>query len=131
MELHNLEKTKSWTGKVVRLNGKIDQTSQTIKVYIQINSSDLKEGMYLEADLLAKSEKDAYEISRKVLVNNNSVYIVNDTILKLVSVTPVYFKDQSVIIKGLPDGSKILSKNIPGAYDGMLIKVFDKNKKQN
>ena len=87
--------------------------------------------MYLEADLLAKSEKDAYEISRKVLVNNNSVYIVNDTILKLVSVTPVYFKDQSVIIKGLPDGSKILSKNIPGAYDGMLIKVFDKNKKQN
>jgi len=131
VELHNLEKTKSWTGKVVRLNGKIDQTSQTIKVYIQINSSDLKEGMYLEADLLAKSEKDAYEISRKVLVNNNSVYIVNDTILKLVSVTPVYFKDQSVIIKGLPDGSKILSKNIPGAYDGMLIKVFDKNKKQN
>ena len=131
VKLHNLEKTKSWTGKVVRVNGKIDQTSQTIKVYIQINSSDLKEGMYLEADLLAKSEKDAYEISRKVLVNNNSVYIVNDTILKLVPVTPVYFKDQSVIIKGLPDGSKILSKNVPGAYDGMLIKVFDKNKKQN
>ena len=38
VELHNLEKTKSWTGKVVRVNGKIDQTSQTIKVYIQINS---------------------------------------------------------------------------------------------
>ena len=131
VDLHNLEKTKSWTGKVVRVNGKIDQTSQTIKVYIQINSGDLKEGMYLEADLLVKSEKDAYEISRKVLVNNNSVYIVNDTILKLVPVTPIYFKDQSVIIKGLPDGSKILSKNVPGAYDGMLIKVFDKNKKQN
>jgi len=132
VKLHNLENTKSWTGKVVRVNGKIDQTSQTIKVFIQINSEDLKEGMYLEADLLAKSEKDAYEITRKVLDNNNSVYVVNnDSILKLVAVRPVYFKDQTVIIKGLPDGSKTLSKIVPGAYDGMLIKVFDKNKKQN
>jgi multidrug efflux pump subunit AcrA (membrane-fusion protein) len=132
VKLHNLENTKSWTGKVVRVNGKIDQTSQTIKVFIQINSEDLKEGMYLEADLLAKSEKDAYEITRKVLVNNNSVYVVNnDSILKLVAVRPVYFKDQTVIIKGLPDGSKTLSKIVPGAYDGMLVKIFDKNKKQN
>ena len=132
VELHNLENTQSWTGKVIRVNGKIDQASQTIKVFIQINSQDLKEGMYLEADLLAKSEKNAFEITRKVLVNNNSVYIVNDTVLKLVPVKPVYFKDQTVIIKGLADGSKTLSKIVPGAYDGMLVKIYEEteNKKK-
>ncbi len=130
VELHNLENTQSWIGKVIRVNGKIDQSSQTIKVFIQINSEDLKEGMYLEADLLAKSEKDAYEITRKVLVNNNSVYIVNDTVLKLVPVQPVYFKDQTVIIKGLADGSKTLSRIVPGAYDGMLVKIHEETEKK-
>ncbi len=130
VELHNLENTQSWIGKVIRVNGKIDQSSQTIKVFIQINSEDLKEGMYLEADLLAKSEKDAYEITRKVLVNNNSVYIVNDTVLKLVPVQPVYFKDQTVIIKGLADGSKTLSTIVPGAYDGMLVKIHEETEKK-
>ena len=130
VELHNLENTQSWTGKVIRVNGKIDQASQTIKVFIQINSEDLKEGMYLEADLLAKSEKNAYEITRKVLVNNNSVYIVNDTVLKLIPVQPVYFKDQTVIIKGLADGSKTLSRIVPGAYDGMLVKIHEETEKK-
>ncbi len=128
VELHNLEKTKSWTGKVVRVNGKVDLTSQTIKVYIQVSSDELSEGMYLEADLVAKSEKNAFEIPRKLLVNNNSVYIVNDTILSLVQVTPVYFKDQSVVIKGLADGSKTLSKMIPGAYDGMVVEIYKEKK---
>lgn len=128
VKLYNLEKTKSWEGKVIRVNGKIDLASQTIKVYIQVSNSDLNEGMYLEADLVAKSEKNAYEIHRKLLVNNNSVYIVNDTILSLVEVTPVYFKDQSVVIKGLVDGSKTLSKMIPGAFDGMVVKVYQESK---
>jgi len=127
VKLHNLENTKSWTGKVIRVNGKVDLASQTIKVYIEINSSDLNEGMYLEADLVAKSEKNAFEVPRKVLVNNNSVYIVNDTILQLVKVTPVYFKDQSVIIKGLSDGSITLTKMVPGAYDGMVVEIYGKN----
>ena len=129
VKLHNLENTKNWTGKVVRVNGKVDQTSQTIKIFIQINSSDLKEGMYLEADLAAKSEKDAFEIPRKLLVNNESVFVVvNDTVLSLVKINPVYFSDQSVVIKGLPNGSVTLTKNVPGAYDGMTVKNFDESK---
>jgi len=131
VKLHNLDNTKTWTGKVIRVNGKVDQASQTIKVYIQVKDRDLKEGMYLEADLVAKSEKDAFEIPRKVLVNNNSVYVVNDTVLKLTRIKPVYFKDQTVIIKGLPDGSKTLTQMVPGAYDGMTVKIYKNNDTEN
>ena len=85
--------------------------------------------MYLEANLSAKSEKDAFEIPRKLLVNNESVFVVvNDTVLSLVKVNPVYFNDQSVVIKGLPNGSVTLTKNVPGAYDGMIIKIIDESK---
>jgi len=126
VDLHNLENTKSWTGKVIRVNAKVDQATQTVTVFIQISSKELSEGMYLEADLVAKSEMNAYEIPRKLLVNNESVYLVkNDSILSLTPVNPVYFKEQSVIIKGLEDGSKTLSKTIPGAYDGMVVKIYN------
>ncbi|MEN8185761.1 MAG: HlyD family efflux transporter periplasmic adaptor subunit [Bacteroidota bacterium] len=130
VKLHNLENTKSWTGKVIRVNSKVDQTSQTIKVFIQINSNELSEGMYLEADLEARSEKNAYELPRKLLINKESVFVVeNDSVLKLVTINPVYFKDQTVIIKGLTDGTKTLTKTVPGAYDGMAVKVYEETNK--
>ena len=53
VNLRNIEKTKTWTGKVVRLNSKVDQKTQTINVYIQVKGLGLKEGMYMEADLIA------------------------------------------------------------------------------
>jgi len=34
-----------------------------------------------------------------------------------------------MVIKGLTNGSKLLSKPVPGAYNGMLVKVFNENKK--
>ncbi len=73
VKLHNHEKTKEYTGKVIRINGKVDATSQTIKAYIQVAHSDLREGTYLEANLSARSEKDAIEISRKLLVDNKQL----------------------------------------------------------
>jgi multidrug efflux pump subunit AcrA (membrane-fusion protein) len=123
VELSNLEHTKTWKGKVVRINGKIDQSSQTVKVYIQVKSSDVQEGMYLEASLIAKSVDDAYELSRTLLVDGNRVYIVKDSQLELVDTNPVYFNDKSVIVKGLENGTLVLSKEIPGAYTGMRVKI--------
>ena len=65
---NNLEKTETFTGKVSRVNGSIDATTQTINAYIEVKSSDLKEGMYLEANLNAKSEANAIEVSRSLVL---------------------------------------------------------------
>ena len=125
--LTNLEKTKEYTGKVVRVNGKVDQVSQTIKAFIDVKHKDLKEGMFLEANLVAKSESDAIEIPRKLLIDNTAVYTVkNDSILSLVSVQPVYFGTDKVVIKGIENGAKILTQTLPGAFDGMVVKINKK-----
>jgi len=125
--LSNLNKSKKYTGKVVRINGKIDQISQTINAYIDVKHSDLKEGMFLEANLVAKSELDAIKISRKLLVDNIAVYIVkNDSVLSLINVNPVYFGAEVVVIKGLKNNDKILTKTLPGAFDGMIVKINKK-----
>lgn len=129
VNLYNLDNSKTWEGKIIRVNGKVDQASQTVKTFIQVAGKGLKEGMYLEAKLVAKQEHEAYEMARKLLVNNESVYVLKDSVLDLVKVNPVYFKDKTVVIKGLADGTKVLSKNVPGSYSGMAVKVFNRNEK--
>ncbi len=128
VKLHNLEKTKEYEGKVIRINGRVDATSQTIKAYIQVSHNDLKEGMYLEANLNARSESNAIEISRKLLIDNQQLFVVRDSVLELIDVNPVYFSAESVVLKGIEDGTLLLSKSLPGAYDGMRVKIYqDKN----
>ncbi|MCK5701100.1 MAG: HlyD family efflux transporter periplasmic adaptor subunit [Cyclobacteriaceae bacterium] len=127
VKLKNIEETKVWQGKVIRINGKIDQASQTIRVFIEVKAKDLREGMYLEAELVARSETNAYEIDRKLLFEINKLFAVKDTSLYLIQVTPVYFNEKTAIVKGLEDGTKIISKPLPGAFEGMKVKVNKAN----
>jgi len=124
VDLHNLERTNSWPGKVVRVNGKVNQASQTIKVFIQVSDASLKEGMYLEADLVAKEEENTYELSRKLLFDENKLYVVRDSVLDIVEVSPVFYKESSVVVKGLADGTQIMAKPVPGAHKGMRVSLL-------
>lgn len=117
------QSSKKYTGTVSRVNGRIDPDTQTIKVFVEVEGKDLKEGMYLEAQLEAREQANAIKISRKLLVDESEIYIVRDSILDLMQVKPVYFSPKEVVLQGVPDGTTILSKSIPGAYAGMLVKV--------
>lgn len=126
VSLHNLEKTAGYSGKVVRINASINQASQTVSAFVEVKDPDLKEGMYLEASLSAKEEKDAIEITRNLLQQDNQIfYVQNDSILGLMPVRPIYFSDKKVVLKGVPDGTVILSKPVPGAYAGMLVSIYE------
>lgn len=130
VKINNLEKTKTWTGKVVRINGKVNTSTQTIEVFIQVKGKGLREGQYMEVALNGKAEENAYEVSRKLIVDNSNLFIVKDTILELIAIDLIYENENSVVVKGLPDGTLLLSKPVPGAHAGMLVKIYQENKKQ-
>ena len=123
VDLKTLEGNETYVGHVTRINGKLDQGTQTVKVFVEVEGDNLKEGMYLEAKLEAKDIQNAIKISRKLLVNNSEIFIVRDSILDLIEVNPVYFSPNDVVIKDVPEDTQILSKPLPGAYAGMLVKV--------
>ncbi|NND34386.1 MAG: HlyD family efflux transporter periplasmic adaptor subunit [Saprospiraceae bacterium] len=125
VNLHNIEKTKEWTGKIIRINSLVDQATQSIQVFIQVSGKDLREGMYLEADLQARQESDAFEIDRKLLIDQNQLFYVRDTILRVTAINPVFFKEKSVVVKGLEDDMRILARPVPGAYAGMPVQVLE------
>ncbi|PTX60537.1 multidrug efflux pump subunit AcrA (membrane-fusion protein) [Kordia periserrulae] len=129
--LNNLENTEAFSGTVSRVNGSIDPTTQTITAYIEVKDNRLKEGMYLEAQLNAKNEENAIEISRNLLLESEEIFVVRDSILDLIDVKPVYFSDKKVVLKNIPDGTIILSKPVPGAYAGMAVKAFGTEDKED
>ncbi|MFS4483837.1 efflux RND transporter periplasmic adaptor subunit [Hyunsoonleella sp. 2307UL5-6] len=129
--LNDIEGTQTYSGKVSRVNGSIDASTQTITAFIEVKDNQLKEGMYLEANLNAKKEYDAIEINRSLVKEGKEIFVVRDSVLDLISVEPVFFSDTKAVLKGIPNGTVILEKPIPGAYAGMLVKPYTTNSENN
>jgi membrane fusion protein, multidrug efflux system len=115
---------KQWNGRIIRINGKVDETTQTVKIYIELRGKDLQEGLYLEAVINGNAIEDAVEIARSLLVDESKVYLVQDSALFLVKIEPVFFNQKTVVVKGLQDGQVLISKPVPGAYAGMQVKLY-------
>ncbi|PSG90862.1 efflux RND transporter periplasmic adaptor subunit [Aurantibacter aestuarii] len=128
VQLNNIDTNKTYKGEVVRINGNIDATTQTITVFIEVKDEGLKEGQYLEAKLNAKDEPDAIEVDRNLLLDNNKMFVLKDSLLDVIEVKPVHFTDTKMVVKGIPNNTIILKRQVPGAYAGMLVTPYEEKK---
>jgi multidrug efflux pump subunit AcrA (membrane-fusion protein) len=128
VELKTINNRNTYKGEVTRINAKVDQDSQTVTVVIEASHPDLKDGMYLKAILEAQEIDNAIEIGRSLMQKNEQLFAVRDGKLKLIDVQPVHFTDDSVILKGVKDGEVIVSRTVPGAYEGMLVRTEEQAK---
>ncbi|MEM6719553.1 MAG: HlyD family efflux transporter periplasmic adaptor subunit [Bacteroidota bacterium] len=119
--LTDIEKKQQYTGKVTRINARVDQNTQTVTVFIEVKYKSLREGMYLEANIPIQKVENAVEVDRNLLIDTNKLFVVNSKTLDLVTVTPIHSNDSKVVIKGLPDGATILTQILPNAYKGLIV----------
>ena len=124
VSLTTLDGISTYNGVVSRVNGNVDLTTQTITAFIEVKHPDLKEGVYLQAELDARDEPNAIEIDRNLLSERNTIFVLRDSVLDAIPVKPVYFTDKKVVLKDVEDGTIILSKPVPGSYSGMLVKPY-------
>ncbi|HEY5689690.1 MAG TPA: efflux RND transporter periplasmic adaptor subunit [Yeosuana sp.] len=124
VKLNSLEKTSFYKGNISRVGGSVDQATQTITAYIDVKDPNLKEGLYLEANISGETVESAIEIDRNLLLDDLKIFVVNNEILNVIPVKPVYFSETKMVVQGVPDGTIILKKTVPGAYAGMLVKPF-------
>ncbi|MEM6771041.1 MAG: HlyD family efflux transporter periplasmic adaptor subunit, partial [Bacteroidota bacterium] len=124
VELYSEDIAGKWTGKVRRISDQIDPTTQTVSVYVGVSGANLREGMYLRGEADARTIVDAVEIDRDLLIDQEEVYVVeHDTLLRLLPVSVRKFNRETVIVSGLPEGAKLLTSDVAGAYDGMRVKL--------
>lgn len=123
--LELLEGNQTYQGRVTRINPAIDSNTQSISVFVEVESEDLREGQYLRAVLDAAPAENAIEIDRSLLVDQRQIYTVEDTLLKLMDVEVVHLTDQKVVVRGVEDGMLIIRKPVAGAFADMLVKIVE------
>jgi len=100
----------AFSGRVKRINAKIDRTSQTVKAYIVISDSRLKDGLYMTAHISSGHHYKGIRIPSSWLIGNNQLYVKKDSSLVLTKVHIIRNANDYVIVNGLDDGTQILAQ---------------------
>jgi len=114
----------TFSGKIQRINRVIDRSSMTVKVYIHTRDPRLRDGMYMQAHTEGEPITDAYAVAKDLLVENNRLYVVRDSILRLRQVNIIGERGGRVIIRGLADGTRILGETWSEAKEGKQLPSF-------
>ncbi len=125
VSLTNVDKSKTFTGIITRINGKVDQETQTIQVIVEIREDGLKDGQYLNAKLEGKLLDNAYAIKNSLILEGNKIYTVEDNVLKLQDIEPVNYKGNATIVRGLKNGTVIVNQTFADAFPGMIVKISE------
>ncbi|MFP4528850.1 MAG: efflux RND transporter periplasmic adaptor subunit [Candidatus Kapaibacterium sp.] len=115
-----------WNGRVGRVNRKIDPTTQTLNIFAEISGENLREGMYMRAEIKGIRLDSVLRVPRRALVNNNYIYIARDSALYEESIELVRMDESSAFIRGVRPGDTVITEPIVGASPGMaVIPVFE------
>lgn len=115
------------TGKIKRINRKVDEMTQTIKIFIEFNNKNLFEGKFVEVKIPLGIIPNSQIISRSLLINDSYVFIANeDNKISKINVTPIFYNKENVIVTGLNDGARLITSNVSDIYEGMKIKVVQR-----
>jgi multidrug efflux pump subunit AcrA (membrane-fusion protein) len=124
VNLYSEATNENWSGTVNRFGKMIEEKTQTQKVFITINSSKLNEGMFLNGKITTKSLENVVPLPRKLLINNNTVYIVEEGQLALKQIEVVKINNNQMYVRGLEDGTEVLAQAVLGAYKGMKVQII-------
>ncbi|MEM7551446.1 MAG: HlyD family efflux transporter periplasmic adaptor subunit [Bacteroidota bacterium] len=109
---------EKWDTTLIRISDKVDASTQSVNVFFEVSGKDLKEGMYLEADLEVRSYENAIELPKDILTRNEQVYILKDSIIQLKTVKPLAYLPSSVIVTGLSPDDQVINEQIKPTLQG-------------
>ena len=114
-------------GKIKRINRKVDEMTQTVKIFIEFNNINLFEGKFVEIKVPLGVIPKSQLISRSLLINDEYVFVANkDDKISKAYVQPLFYNKINVIVTGLEDGTRLITSNVSGIYEGMKIKVVQR-----
>lgn len=117
-----------WKGELFRINPKINPNTQQVKVFVRISSDDLKDGMFMNGEISARPVENAFRLPRKLIYEGDYTYIVQDSVLERRQLEIIQRNPETVIARGLEDGTKVPSQPIAGAFEGLRVRVISDDK---
>jgi len=113
-------------GQVHRVSGNIDAMTQSASVFCRVRAIKGKEdavrdGRFLTGEIKSAPIQQSYLLSSNLLMEDGSVYIVEEEKLKTQSVQLLFESRTEVIVQGLKPGTQLLDEVLATAFDGMPV----------
>lgn len=118
---------RSWNGKVIRKSDYVDPNSQSISVFVTLESTKdnpLYQGQYLKAVFSEKELKESMEIPRNAIFNKNTVYTIVDGKLQKSIIDILKTNETSALISGLEAGTIVVVEPLVNAQEGTNAEIL-------
>ncbi len=117
------EMSGSWTGKIKRIGRTIDAQTQTIQVYMTLDSdgnTPLFEGIFLQATIPGRAIEDGLSIPKSAIYNDDYVYLINNRQLEYRQVEIARKEIETAIVaSGLNENDTLVVEVLQGVAPGM------------
>lgn len=121
VELYSTDLDHTWNGKVSRIGTQIDESTQNIPLYITVSGSGLKDGMYLNGELIGKNLEKVIELPKSIFLSPTSIYLVRDSTLVEKEVESIKRLSETVIVRGLDPEDKVVTGSLAGLFTGQKV----------
>jgi membrane fusion protein (multidrug efflux system) len=111
-----------WFGTITRISDYIDPATQSVTAFAVVSGNGLKDGLYVNAEITGSELEQVFRIPRKSLYNNNSVYLIRDSVLDDAGVNVKKLSDDYAYINGLDSGLVIVKQALVNPELGMKVK---------
>ena len=125
VSLNKPNDNQKFKGEISRVSKNIDPQTQTAKIYINLTAKGLYEGLYINGNIKGNQTIKGVKLNANLLMSDNSIYTVNNGVIKKTHVELASISDEQVIVTGLEDGTLIVNKPLTGAVAGKPAKIVD------
>ena len=128
VEVSSEDGKQKWPGKVARIGDKVDPATQSVNIYIGVDSrggAPLLDGQYLKARLPGKVVVKAMEAPRRAVFDDDQVWVVRDGKLIAETVTIHRVNPETVLFSGLGEGAVMVTEPPVNAVENMQVKQYE------
>ena len=127
VKVNNRDNNYESTGVVVRKSNFVDDKTQSISVFVKLNSTSenpLYKGQYLTAHFYTSEIKNVMSLPRNSLYNNKEVYTVRNGRLNKDDIEVVKKNPKSILFRGIEAGDTIVTSPLVNPKIGTKVKAL-------
>ncbi|MBK9149279.1 MAG: HlyD family efflux transporter periplasmic adaptor subunit [Flavobacteriales bacterium] len=108
-------------GRIIRVGETIDAATQTVKVFVQLSSKGLRDGLYVSGTIDGGSVEEAIAVPRSALTDDGALYTVKDSLLARNPVSILHQGMEQAVVRGIAEGQWVVTDRMSGAFEGMRV----------
>lgn len=130
--IHSQYSEQTWQGKVIRATGKMTDKSRMAGVIIMVpdplglnrqgNNLRLLLNDHVDIQIMGEIFEDVFSLQRSVLRDENTVWVYNNGVLEIKTVSIVWKEDGRVFVRsGIKPGDAVITSDLPAPVKGMAL----------